>query len=87
MKIEYEFDEPDIIYEFDENEPVMQTMITEKKITLEDFIYSDKIILNFQGHAIQAVKRIKSVKKLMDKCYLLTKDWKVIELRYKEIRK
>lgn len=81
-KIEYEFDEPDHIMELEPDTPFGETIpILKDKdreiVTFKQFLYSfNKQLLSWDGKPVMATKKLKT------KCYFLTKDWMVYEVRF-----
>lgn len=80
MKIEYEFDEPDYILEYESNiqfSRMIPSLKGDKDLTFKEFLESDKILLSWDRKTLMATKKLKN------KCYFLTKDWAVYEVRMK----
>lgn len=81
MKIEYEFDEPDYVLEYESNTPfsrMIPALKGDKDLTFKEFLESDKILLSWHNKTLMATKKLRT------KCYFLTKDWMVYEVRFKK---
>lgn len=81
-KIEYDFDEPDYIMGIDPDIPFSKQVPVIKEettaITFRQFLNSSKVLLDWHNKPVMATKKLKT------KCYFLTKDWMVYEVRFKQ---
>ena len=77
MKIEYEFDEPDFVLEYEKDTPFSKVIPDMTEVTFKEFLESDKRLFSFCNQTLMATKKLKN------KCYFLTKDWTIYEVRLK----